>query len=88
MKEKIQCIVKPLNDIIENQKTIIAEMKQKNDKCVLELNTVKKELSFKTEQENQIEVLNNQIEKYKVMSNDRLGLLAEIEQKSNNLIIK
>jgi pantothenate kinase len=29
MKEKIQSIVKPLNDIIENQKTIIAEMKQK-----------------------------------------------------------
>ena len=86
MKEKIQYIVKPLNDIIENQKTIIAEMKQKNDKYVLELNKVKNELSFKTEQENQIEVLNSQIEKYKVMSNDRLNLLAEIEEKSSKII--
>ena len=86
MKEKIQVIVKPLNDIIENQKNIIAEMKQKNDKYVLELNKVKKELSFKTEQESQIEVLNNQIEKYKIMSNDRLNLLAEIEEKSSKII--
>ena len=86
MKEKIQNIVKPLNDIIENQKNIIAEMKQKNDKYVLELNLVKKELSLKTEEQNQIETLNNQIEKYKVMSNDRLNLLAEIEEKSNKII--
>ena len=86
MKEKIQNIVKPLNDIIENQKSIIAEMKQKNDKYVLELNLVKKELSLKTEEQNQIETLNNQIEKYKVMSNDRLNLLAEIEEKSNKII--
>ena len=86
MKEKIQSIVKPLNDIIENQKTIIAEMKQKNDKYVLELNKLKKELSSKTEEQNQIEVLNGQIEKYKVMSNDRLNLLAEIEEKSGKII--
>ena len=86
IKEKIQNIVKPLNDIIENQKIIISEMKQKNDKYVLELNKLKKELSFKNEEQKQIEVLNSQIEKYKVMSNDRLNLLAEIEEKSGKII--
>ena len=86
LKEKIQTIVKPLNDIIENQKALIAEMKQKNDKYVLEINNVKKELSSKTEEKNQIEILNSQIEKYKVMSNDRLNLLAEIEEKSGKII--
>ena len=86
LKEKIQTIVKPLNDIIENQKTMIAEMKQKNDKYILELNSLKKELSSKTEEKNQIEILNSQIEKYKVMSNDRLNLLAEIEEKSGKII--
>ena len=86
MKEKIQTIVKPLNDIIESQKIIIAEMKQKNEKYVLELNKLKKELSSKTEEQAQIELLNSQIEKYKVMSNDRLNLLAEIEEKSGKII--
>ena len=86
MKEKIQNIVKPLNDIIENQKNIIAEMKQKNDKYVLELNLLKKELSCKTEEQNQIENLKSQIDKYKVMSNERLNLLAEIEEKSSKII--
>ena len=32
MKEKIDSIVNPLNNIIDNQSNIIAEMKQKNDK--------------------------------------------------------
>ena len=61
-------------------------MKQKNDKYLLEINKLKKELSSKTEEQNQIEVLNSQIEKYKVMSNDRLNLLAEIEEKSGKII--
>ena len=86
MKEKIQNIVKPLNDIIENQKNIIAEMKQKNDKYILEINLVKKELSSKSEDQNLIETLKSQIEKYKVMSNDRLSLLVEIEEKSSKII--
>ena len=86
IKEKIQNIVKPLNDIIENQKIIISEMKQKNDKYVLELNKLKKELSSKAEEQKQIDALNSQIEKYKVMSNDRLNLLAEIEEKSGKII--
>ena len=61
-------------------------MKQKNEKYVLELNKLKKELSSKTEEQAQIELLNSQIEKYKVMSNDRLNLLAEIEEKSGKII--
>ena len=85
-KKKIQTIVKPLNDIIESQKTIIADMKQKNEKYILELNKLKKELSSNTEQQKQIEMLNSQIERYKVMSNDRLNLLAEIEEKSGKII--
>ena len=86
VKEKIQNIVKPLNDIIENQKNMLAEMKKKNDKYVLELNQAKKDLSLKTEELKQIDVLNNQIEKYRVMSNDRISLLAQIEEKSNKIL--
>jgi len=86
VKEKIQNIVKPLNDIIENQKNMLAEMKKKNDKYVLELNQAKKDLSLKTEELKQIDVLNNQIEKYKAMSNDRISLLAQIEEKSNKIL--
>jgi len=86
VKEKIQNIVKPLNDIIENQKNMLAEMKKKNDKYVLELNQAKKDLSLKTEKLKQIDVLNNQIEKYRVMSNDRISLLAQIEEKSNKIL--
>ena len=86
IKEKIQNIVKPLNDIIENQKNMLAEMKKKNDKYVLELNQAKKDLSLKTEELKQIDVLNNQIEKYRVMSNDRISLLAQIEEKSNKIL--
>ena len=37
----------------------------------------------KSEDQNLIETLKSQIEKYKVMSNDRLSLLAEIEEKSS-----
>ena len=86
IKEKIQNIVKPLNDIIENQKNMLAEMKKKNDKYVLELNQAKKDLSLKTEELKQIDVLNNQIEKYRVKSNDRISLLAQIEEKSNKIL--
>jgi len=86
VKEKIQNIVKPLNDIIENQKNMLAEMKKKNDKYVLKLNQAKKDLSLKTEELKQIDVLNNQIEKYRVMSNDRISLLAQIEEKSNKIL--
>ena len=86
IKEKIQNIVKPLNDIIENQKNMLAEMKKKNDKYVLELNQAKKDLSLKTEELKQIDVLNNQIEKYRVINNDRISLLAQIEEKSNKIL--
>ena len=86
VKEKIQNIVKPLNDIIENQKNMLAEMKKKNDKYVLELNQAKKDLSLKNEKLKQIDVLNNQIEKYRVINNDRISLLAQIEEKSNKIL--
>ena len=43
-------------------------------------------MSCKTEEQNQIETLKSQIEKYKVMSNERLNLLAEIEEKSTKII--
>jgi chromosome segregation ATPase len=65
---------------------MLAEMKKKNDKYVLELNQAKKDLSLKTEELKQIDVLNNQIEKYRVMSNDRISLLAQIEEKSNKIL--
>jgi chromosome segregation ATPase len=41
---------------------------------------------LKTEELKQIDVLNNQIEKYRVMSNDRISLLAQIEEKSNKIL--
>ena len=91
-KEQLQNSVKLLNDIIESQKTLIDDLKQKNNKMVLELNKAKNELSefkdpkIKTEEQRQIELLNSQIDKYKVASKDRLGLLAEIEEKSNKII--
>ena len=86
MKEKIDSIVNPLNKIIDSQKRLISEMKQKNDKYQLELDKLKKELSSKNEQQKTIDTLNDQIEKYKLKDTERLHLLAELENKNTTIV--
>ena len=86
MKEKIDSIVNPLNKIIDSQKSLISEMKQKNDKYQLELDKLKKELSSKNEQQKTIDTLNDQIEKYKLKDTERLHLLAELENKNTTIV--
>ena len=86
LKEKMDSIVDPLNKIIESQKNLIAEMKQKNDKNTLELDKLKKELASKKEQQRTIDTLNDQIEKLKIKDKERLHLLAELESKNNTIV--
>ena len=86
MKEKIDSIVDPLNKIIDSQKNLIAEQKQKNDKYILELDKLKKELASKKEQQKTIDTLNDHIEKLKIKDGERIHLLAELENK-NTIIV-
>jgi len=85
MKEKIDSIVSPLNNIIDSQSNLIAEMKQKNDKYVLEIDTLKKVLNSIKEQQTEIDNLKGEINKYKEMNTERLNLLAEIEKNNKTI---
>ena len=86
LKEKIDSIVDPLNKIIDSQKNLIAEQKQKNDKYILELDKLKKELASKKEQQKTIDTLNDHIEKLKIKDAERIHLLAELENKNTTIV--
>jgi serine/threonine protein kinase len=68
------------------------ESKHKCDKMELEIKTLKNEISKYKDNQNksQIEIelshVKEELDKYKIMNKDRLGLLTEIEEKSNEVL--
>jgi len=84
--------VDELKEQIEKLKKDNIEIKQRSDKFELENKTLKseiirlKEYNNKIQPELSLEKLNEELEKYKVMNKDRLGLLAEIEEKSHQIL--
>ena len=78
--------INSLNNIINNQKNVYAELRQKYDKSTLELNKLSNELSNKKEDQKKIDKLNSEIIKYKILDKERLTLLSDMENKNNTIV--
>ena len=81
MKEKIDS----LNKIIDSQKNLITEMKQKNDNLALDLVKLNQKLSAKNEQQNTIKELEDKVSKLVAKDEERLRLLTDSEIKTKKI---
>ena len=85
-KKKAMQEINSLNNIINNQKNVYAELRQKYDKSTLELNKLNNELLDKKEEQKTIEKLKSDIMKYKILDKARLTLLSDMENKNNTIV--
>ncbi len=95
LDEKYNNLVKEFNinnEKIEKLKKENVELKQKNDKYELEIKTLKNDVSklnapmIKAKEEMKIMSLQEQLEKYKILNENRLGLVNEVEIKTNKIM--
>ena len=85
-------VITQLNEQIEKLKKENSDLKQKNESNELKLKTLKNELSkikdpsVKAQEEQKLQCLQDELDKYKRMNKDRLGFLAEIKEKGKEIM--
>ena len=90
-KNEINNSIHQLNETIEKLKKENSDLKMKNEKNELEIKSLKSEIqkmkdpSLKTQEELQSQTLKNMQDKCNILNKDRIGLLKEIEEKSNEI---
>jgi serine/threonine protein kinase len=85
--------MKELKEKCEILKKENHELKNKSDKFEMENKTLKSEVmklkelpTIKSQSEIELNHLREELDKYKIMNKDRLGLLTEIEEKNNEIL--
>jgi serine/threonine protein kinase len=77
---------------LERVKKENGEFKHKSDKLEMEIKTLKNEIAKYKDNQNRTQVeielaqVKDELDRYKIMNKDRLGLLTEIEEKNNEIL--
>ena len=92
LKEDNNAAIAQLNETIDKLKKENVELRQKNEKIELELKTLKNEITklkdpnTKSQEEQKMQLLTEELDKYKRMNKDRMTFLTEIQEKANEIM--
>ena len=92
LKEDNNAALAQLNETIEKLKKENSDLRQKNEKIELELKTLKNEIAklkdpnTKSQEEQKMQLLTEELDKYKRMNKDRMTFLTEIQEKANEIM--